>query len=187
MTYQIKSLPNNPLTNQPYQLCMPCHLQEDYIAFHADIEKLIDFWRFDNTCLPSFIATKFNNPIASLNPDANGQRPQKFQNILSGSAYATSRYKRKNDAIACFLMPQVSHNDYDEFEIFDIHITKQPSWFGLRKKMVAHKQVIDKSHDKIGFTDGRHRTRYFEFIGSKDIWVAIPKEQFDWFNTHCKY
>lgn len=186
MIYQIQSLSNNPVTNQPYQLTMPSHLEETHVAFHADMKKLIEFWKFHNMCLPSFIEAEFNNPIASLNPDSNGVRPPTFEKIQYGQQYEKSHYKKNNDELQCFVMPQVSHLN-DEFEIFDIKMIEQSSWFGMCKKMVPGKQIIAKSRDTVGFTNGRHRTRYFEFIGAKDIWIAIPQEQVDWFNTHCKY
>lgn len=187
MIYQIQSLPNNPITNKPYQFKMPPHLEGTHVGFHADLKKLIEFWEFDNMCLPSFIEENFHNPIASLNPDKNGVYPQTFENIEYGEKYENSYSKRENDKIECFYMPQVSHNDYSEFEIFDIKEIKKSSCFGLCKKTVLEKQIIAKSRDKVEFTNGRHRTRYFEFIGAKDIWIAIPERQLDWFNTYCKY
>lgn len=187
MIYKIQSLSENPVTNQPYQLEMPRHLESTHVPFHADMNKLIKFWKFDNTCLPSFIETNFNKPIASLNPNERGELPQTFQGLYIGEKYKTSNFKKINDELKSFLMPQVSYHNY-EVEIFKVEFEQPKFWQRLfGKKNILKKSIIDKSNYKIGFTNGRHRTRYFEFIGAKDIWVAIPKNQLDWFKENCNY
>ncbi|WP_159068487.1 hypothetical protein [Neisseria weaveri] len=167
---------------QPYVLTMPTHLSDTHVPFHASLSKIVDFWKFHQLCLPSFLENHFYDEIASRNP--NGQQPDKFQGIKHGQDYANSSHKIGNDSLDNYLMPQVSYTDFG-YEI--TYLEKN----NVCKRLLGMKEnkevIIAQSQYSIGFTNGRHRLRYFEFIGAQDIFVAVPKHQLTWFQKNCSY
>lgn len=203
MAYQIMSLGNNPISNKPYELEMRSD-PDHYIPFHADIEKLIAFWEFDNCCIPSFLSYEsFARPLATFNPNPKKVEERcKFKNILYGDDYAKSgEMRHMEEALSRnpITMPEVAYSNINKPYCITVGETvtknvKNPSLLArlfsrdkFIQQEVRRESAIKQSDYCIVFGNGRHRTRHFEFLGAKDIWVAIHKDQEEWFNKNCKY
>lgn len=169
--------------------------------FRADLKKLIDFWKFDQMSIPSFRSEKFNDPIRGRNPKLEknenssilknllGKETTTYNSIeklekeiLHGVNYATSDHFSRNASYKNIFMPKVGLNKASTEHVIIELLTSETE--NIKESSI---KTIDKSKYAVGFQDGRHRTRFLEFIGAKDIYILIPSNQFEWFEDNCKY
>ena len=191
---------------------LPLMYARDYknrLVFHADLNKLIDYWRFDISCLPSFLDK--NIPVAKFNPDEARKDLSLKQKIFG---YESDREKQNEDYKASILEKDKYKNSscykscyewlympkYDlakgltpmGMPIIDMLDLKKYTIEVLKPKRFLCFEYdesieIDSCNNCIAFKDGRHRTRFLEFIGSKDIFVLIRENQYSWFRENCSY
>ena len=181
------------------------------VVFHADLEKLLDFWRFDHLCLQSFKdpfeKTAAMNPkereieiepgvISKLFPVFSTKKPITYEitpeqlriksETFTGDEYKESEcystnfewlYRIKGSYATYMTMPTVYYETKENFDEFEIQVLNDGN----------QRVTIEKSKHKIAIDDGRHRTRFLEFIGSKDIYIAVERKDLWWFQANCKY
>ena len=102
--------------------------------------------------------------------------------ILHGVNYATSNHFSRNASYKNIFMPKVGLNKASTEHVIIELLTSETE--NIKESSI---KTIDKSKYAVGFQDGRHRTRFLEFIGAKDIYILIPSNQFEWFEDNCKY
>lgn len=179
------------------------------VVFHADLEKLLYFWRFDHYCLQSFkdlfektaamnpkereiesgVISKLFPVFSSKNPIAYEITPKQLRiksETFTGDEYKESEcysmnfewlYRIKGSYATYMTMPTVYYETKENSDKFEIQVLNDGN----------QRVTIEKSKHKIAIDDGRHRTRFLEFIGSKDIYIAVEKKDLWWFQANCKY
>lgn len=210
--YIVQSLPECKGI-KPRMFPDPRKFSDKRMIFHADLNKIITFWRFETGCIPSFINK--NELHAGMNPKEKKEFKQ-----LSLWEFIRSIFRRKR--LKKYEITEIKknfHKKYKAGEKFknstqytDRHIwlyhdhnsSKDPTPMMMPvisfNKSDSSKEfkittlindnelkVFDSSEFNIGFENGRHRTRFLEFIGAKDIYVIIEKNQLEWFNEYCAY
>lgn len=178
------------------------YIDEDFSTiFHADLKTLINFWKFDQMSIRSFKTENFNDPIRGRNPkleEVNNSSiirnplrgkittyrliDKSEKEILHGVDYAASEHFLRNSTYESIFMPKVGLNKaLVEHEIIELLTSETEN---IAESSI---KVIDKSEYAVGFQNGRHRTRFLEFVGAKDIYILIPSNQLQWFEKNCKY
>lgn len=174
------------------------------MMFHADIKKIIYFWEYDSACIPSFIESENSRHICSLNPEVDNEKLNFIQRILRYENFKknektecvdivcddeyikSSDYWLKDDPTVIRMgMPTVGVTKGKNGGIIEIKkLVKAKSLFS---KGLFFSETVSTSYISTGFGNGRHRFRFLEFIGAKDVWIRVPRSQFQWFNENCKY
>ncbi len=210
--YIVKSLPEYQGI-KPRMCPNPYKLSDERIIFHADLDKLIHYWGFDKDCIPSFIdhnvlhagmnpkeknefkETNFWESIRSIFPRKEIKKYERIdikkrynKDYLAGEAFKNSTeytdrhvwlyhdHSSSEDPTP-MMMPVIGFDKSNKPEGFEITTLISDSEL----------KVFDSSEFNIGIEHGRHRIRFLEFIGAKDIYVIIEKTQFEWFNEYCAY
>lgn len=130
-------------------------------VFHADLQKVLKLFEF--------------NPLGGANinhgflPTFLYEPSQVYRDIINGKNYKFGKkYQYETDHY------QLSYrNLYSEgIEMPQVNI----SLFFNEKEGVY-----------VSFKNGRHRTRFLEFIGSRDIYLLVSDSEYDLFEKHCAY
>lgn len=210
--YIVQSLPAYKGIN-PRMHPNPYKLSDERMIFHADLAKIINFWKFEVGCIPSFI---------DKNELHAGMNPQEVEEVKETNFRESIHFIFPKKDIKKYGITEIkkdSHKGYLDGEDFknSTEYTKRHIWlyhdhntskdptpmmmpvigFGKSNKPQGFEittlindnevRVFDSSEFNIGIEHGRHRTRFLEFIGAKDIYVIIEKDQFEWFNKYCAY
>lgn len=209
--YIVQSLPEYKGI-KPRMFPDPHKLSDERMVFHADLDKLIHYWRFEVGCIPSFIdknelhvgmnpqevievrQTNFRESIRSIFPkkDIKKYRITEIKRDFHKSYLDGEDFKKSTEYTKRHIWLYHDHNTSKYptpmmMPVIGFSKSNKPQGFEITTLINNELKVFDSSEFNIGFENGRHRTRFLEFIGAKDIYVIIEKEQFEWFNEHCAY
>lgn len=183
------------------------------MVFHADLDKIINFWRFQTGCIPSFINK--NELHAGMNPTEKVEvkktnfwgfirsifrrkRLKKYEIIEIKKDFhkkykAGEKFKNSTQYTDRLIWLYHDHNSSKDptpmmMPVIDFSTSNSSEGFKITTLINDNElKVFDSSEFNVGFENGRHRTRFLEFIGAKDIYVIIEKDQLEWFNKYCAY
>ncbi len=79
--------------------------------------------------------------------------------------------KNKVEGIKEFLSPPKKSEYYPEMPIVAFIIIHKMT---IERKFLFFKKEVMTVEKFVGFTNGRHRTRYLQFAGAKKMWVLCP-------------
>ena len=202
--YQLQTLPSK----DGLLPIMYARGHKERLVFHADLKKLISYWRFDINCLPSFLDKDI--PIATFNPDVerdNSLRQkifgyeserEKHDMDFKNSILEKDDYKKSACYEYCYDWLYLSKDKLDKgytpmgMPIVDMLDLKKYTIETLKRRKFLCFQYDERfelasSDSCVAFQDGRHRTRFLEFLGAKDIFILIRNEQYNWFHDNCSY
>lgn len=209
--YIIQSLPEyNGI--KPSMHPNPYKLSKERMVFHADLIKLIYYWRFGVGCIPSFIDS--DEPYAGINPTeimsshkdtiskcicSIFSKDEKKYEIceekmdFKNKYFFGSKFKNSNEYSKrhnWLYHDPVTSTDRTPMMMPVVGYNKSEDPLGFKITTLINQnelRLIDTSRYNIEFEDGRHRTRFLEFLGAKDIYIIIEKNQFQWFHENCAY
>lgn len=181
-------------------MCGPGISGDFPMMFHADIKKIIHFWEYDSACIPSFIKSQNSRYIRSLNPDADNEKLNWIQRMLG---YENFRRSEKSECIDIVCDDEyIKSSDYwlkDNPAVIRMgmptvgvtrdkkEIKKLVSAKGFFSKGLLSAETVSTSYISTSFGNGRHRFRFLEFVGAKDVWIRVPRSEFKWFKENCAY
>lgn len=190
---------------------------DDYCIFHADIKKLLSYYKFAPNAIPSFIIKDKYKPISAYNPKRETMNYNALQNIFYDLMEYFGIYNhwqkipiepkyQKTDFFNTPIQVSKTYEQVYKESLICNDWYKKPC-LNLPIFSICHgnfkieilkntqyfglnitkKQVIEYSDIAIVPIDGNHRLRALEALGARDILIKIPKNQINEFTSLCVY
>lgn len=88
----------------------------------------------------------------------------------------------KVEGVRDFLSPPKKNEYYPEMPIVSFNMRYKIT---VERKLLFFRKEVKTLEKFVGFTNGRHRTRYLQFAGAKKMWVLCSNIYCDDLEEHC--